>query len=230
MKQNIYKIDNSVERLQSNRCTLFLDCRELNLIKSKISKRKYNIYYPYIESEKVILYKKELPKVSLFKINSYNKLRHQDIMGSLLSHNIDSSYLGDIIVDNDNYYFYILSELKEYIKENFKMVGNYNISLEEIDLEYLKEYQHKFEVIELIVSSNRIDNVISRLINTNRNNIIKKINDKEIMLNYNVLINNSYYLKENDIFSIRKYGKYKYIGIINTTKKDKIVIKCLKYI
>ena len=37
-------------------------------------------------------------------------------------------------------------------------------------------------------------------------------------------------LKENDIFSIRKYGKYKFLGEINRTKKGSLVIKYLKYV
>ena len=38
--------------------------------------------------------------------------------------------------------------------------------------------------IEIISSSNRIDTVIARLINTSRKNIIEKIKKKEIILNY----------------------------------------------
>ena len=37
-------------------------------------------------------------------------------------------------------------------------------------------------------------------------------------------------LKENDIFSIRKYGKYKFLGEINRTKKGSLVVKYLKYV
>ena len=50
------------------------------------------------------------------------------------------------------------------------------------------------------------------------------------MINYNYLSNNSYTLQDGDIFSIRKFGKYKYVGIIKTTKKDNYIIKYLKYI
>ena len=230
MKYDLYKIDNSVEKILNKKHTLFLDNNELNLVKSRLHKNQYNIYYPYKDSEKVILYSNELPKVSLFKINSYNKLRHQDILGGILGLNISSSYLGDIIIDNDNYYFYILSELSEFIKDNLKTIGNNKITIDEINIDTLKDFERKYETIELIVTSNRIDNVISRLINTNRDKVIDKIKNKEVIVNYNILNKNSYLLKSGDIFSIRRYGKYKYIGIVNVTKKDKLVIKCLKYI
>ena len=38
-----------------------------------------------------------------------------------------------------------------------------------------------------------------------------------------------YKLKENDVFSIKRLGKYKYIGIIKETKSKNYIIKCLKY-
>lgn len=228
--RDIYKIDNSVEKLICGKNTLFLDANEFKLVTSKLKKKEYKIYYPYKDSEKVILYTSNIPKVSLFKINSYAKLRHQDILGGILSLNISSSYIGDIIIDNDNYYFYIISDLSNFIKDNLNMIGNNKVSLEEIDLSLLKDYERKYEELEIIVSSLRIDTVISRIIKTNREEVISKIKDKEIIVNYEVLTKNSYILKENDIFSIRRYGKYKYIGIINNTKKNNLVIKCFKYI
>ena len=230
MKKDIYKIDNSIEKLLNNKHTLFLDQKELLDIKSKINKNKYNIYYPNKSSEKVILYKDNIPSVSLYKINSFNELKHQQILGSLMSLNISSSYLGDIIKYQDNFYFYILSDLDNFINEEFKYVGNNKITIEKIDLDYLKDYEREYEEIEFIVSSNRIDNVISRLINTNRDKVIDIIKNKDVILNYSILTKNSYNLKENDLFSIRRYGKYKYVGIKNTTKKDKIVVSVLKYL
>lgn len=228
MKRDIYKIDNSLELLSVGRPTLFLDPNEFNQIKYKI--KNYNVFKPYKDSEKVILYINELPNITLFKIEAKNTLKHQNILGSILALNINPSFLGDIIIDNDNYYFYIISELKEYIKNNLTKISNYNIILKEIDINTLNNYERKYEELQILVSSNRIDNVISKIINTNRDRIVDKIKNKDVILNYEILSKSSYYLKPNDIFSIRKYGKYKYIDIINTTKKNKSVIKILKYI
>ena len=230
MKTDIYKINNSIDKLINGKYTLFLDQREFNLLKSKLKKKDYNIYLPYKDSEKVILYSTNTPEVSLYKINSYSKLTHPMILGSILGLNIQNSYLGDIIVDNDNYYFYILSTLDNYIKDNLLYVGNNKVTIEKIDLDTLNNYEREYESHEIIVSSLRIDNVISKIIKTNRDRVIDKIKNKEVILNYELLSKNSYILKENDIFSIRKYGKYKYIGVINNTKRDNYVIKYLKYI
>ena len=230
MKTDIYKINNSIDRINSNKSTLFLDRKELNLVKSKLKNKNYNIYYPYIDSEKVIIYTSNIPSVTLFKINSYNEITHPMILGSILGLNISPSYLGDIIVDSNNYYFYVISDLKDYVKENLTFIGNNKIKLEEIDISYLSNYERKYEENNIIVSSLRIDTVIARIIKTNRESVCDKIKNKEVILNYEVLNKNTYLLKENDIFSIRKYGKYKFIEVVKTTKKDNIVIKYLKYI
>ena len=56
------------------------------------------------------------------------------------------------------------------------------------------------------------------------------IKKKEIILNYDFLKNRSYKLKENDTFSIKGIGKFKYIGILRQTKSNHFVIKILKYL
>ena len=122
MKQDIYKIDNSVERLFKNKHTLFLDQKELKYIKSKLKKNDYNIYYPYKDAERVILYKNTIPSIKLYKITSYNELRHQDILGSLMNLNISPSYIGDIVIDDNNYYFYSLASIDSIILEDFNLI------------------------------------------------------------------------------------------------------------
>ena len=228
--KNKYKLKNNIDRLLVGKTSLFLTPLEYKQIKNNIKMSNYKTYLPYKDSEKVIIYKDNKPNVSLYKINSYEKLTHREIMGSIYALNISENFIGDIIVDNDNYYFYILSELKDFIKDNLNFIGNKNIKLEEIELNSLENYERKYEYKEIIVSSIRIDNVISKIINTNRNKVLDLIKDKEVILNYEILLNNSYNLKENDIFSIRRKGKYKYIGIKNNTKSNNFVIKYLKYI
>ena len=230
MKVNIYKTHNNIERVLNKNNTLFLDEKEFKNISMKLKSNLYNVYYTYEDASRVILYKDRIPDISLIKINSYNSLKHNQILGSLMNQNIDSGYIGDIIIDNDNYYFYIFSEFEEYIINNLDMIGNNSVQLEVIDINYLKDYKHKYEELKLIVSSNRLDSVVSKIINSSRDKAIDKIKNKEVIVNYEVINKNSYVLKDNDIFSIRRYGKYKYVGVIGNTKSNNKIIKCLKYV
>lgn len=137
---------------------------------------------------------------------------------------------GDIIVEDNKYYIYILDIIDNYIRSNLLYIRNSEIEFELKDIDYLNDYHHKYEENYIIVSSLRIDTIIARITNTNRTNVLDKIKNKEILLNYEILTKPSQNLKENDIFSIRKFGKYKFIGIEKTTKKDNYIIKYLKYI
>lgn len=225
----MYKIEKNLNRLYRKEATFFLDPKEQLELAKKLKKEPYQIYKPYPDSEKNIFYIKEEPKVILYEIKSKIPLEHREILGTLFSLNITSELFGDIVITNNHYYIYVLESIAPYIKNNLLLIKNSHVELIEVPLETLKEYHKEYEAIEIIASSTRIDTVISRLIQTSRPNIIEKIKNKEIILNYDILKNNSYQLKENDIFSIRRYGKYQYIGIKKETKSKNYIIECKKY-
>lgn len=230
MKSDIYKINNAVEKIKNGKNTLFLDGKEFKLVTAKLKKQEYKIYYPYKDSEKVMLYTGKIPNIKLFKIYTVEKLRHQDILGSLFALNIDSSCFGDIVLYNEYYYMFIIEEMALYVKDNLKLIGKSKVTLEEVSLGTLDNYERAYEEHEIIISSLRIDNVVAAIINSSRSKALDKIKNKEVIVNYEVINKNSYILKQDGIFSIRKYGKYKFIGIIKSTKKNNYIVKYLKYL
>ena len=110
------------------------------------------------------------------------------------------------------------------------MVRNSHIELQEIDIDTLKDYERAYEKLEFIVSSNRIDTVVSTICHINRSSISDMIKKREILLNHDYLKNSSYKLKDNDTFSIKRIGKFKYNGILKNTKSNHLIIEVLKYI
>ena len=226
----MYFIEKNLNKFKNNSYTYFLDPKEFNLVKSKLHKDEYKVYYPYKDSEKVILYKKEIPEVLLYEIKSNVELRHQDILGTMYSLNIDSSLFGDILLIDNRYFIYILPIVENYFISNFLMVRNAKVELEKIDIDYLKDYERSYETLEFIVSSERIDTVVSSICHTGRSNINDMIKKKEIMLHYDYLKNPDYKLKNGDIFSIKRVGKFKYNGVLKSTKSDHIIVEVLKYI
>lgn len=226
----MYFIQKNLTRLNNNQSTYFLDPRELQEVKSKLKKNEYQIYFPYKDSEKNIIYKKNVPEVLLYEIKTKVPLRHQDILGTIFSLNISHELFGDILLIDGRYFIYILPLVRNYFESNFLMVKNSFIELELLDIDYLKDFERSYERLELIVSSERIDTVISSICHTGRSNISEKIKKKEIMLNYDFLNNSSYKLKIGDIFSIKKIGKFKYNGILKNTKSNHLIVEILKYL
>ena len=225
-----YIINKHIEKLYKYGYTDFLLPNEFLQVKNRLKKTEYNVYKPYIDNEKVILYRNVKPEIVLYKIICSETLRHQDILGTLFSLNLSIYVYGDIVIDNGNYYLFVLPVISKYLESNLINIKNVPITLENENLSVIANYQRKYEKIEMQVSSLRIDVILSKITRLSRNSINEKIKSNEIYLNYNILTNNSYIIKENDIFSIKKYGKYKYNNVVNITKKGNFIIIVDKYI
>ena len=225
----IYTVEKIVEKVLYSNSTNFVEIKYLNRVKKELKNVKYNIYEPFIGATKVILYNK-MPNIKIYEIVSSNDLRHQDILGTLYSLNISDEMFGDVVIWNNRYFIIILSSIDNYIKSNLTSIRNSKVELIEKDQYYLKDYKQEYEECIIIVPSIRVDVIVSKIINSSRSNALEKIKNGDIYLNYELLTKPTYMLKENDIFSIRKYGKYKFLGEINKTKKGSLVIKYLKYV
>ncbi len=226
---DIYDVIKNAEKIFNNKYTSFLDVKLQKLVRSKLGKTKYQIYLPYQDSEKVIYYTSDIPKVSLYEIKVKDIITHRDILGALFSLGIDSSMYGDIVVKDNHYYIFILDIIENYLFSHLLMIKNSKVELEKKAINFLDNHQRQYETIELVVSSVRLDSVISSIIQVKRDDVASKIKEKDILVNYDI-VKSSYKLKNNDIISIRKYGKYSYKGIIKTTKKNNYVIRVDKYI
>lgn len=225
----IYTLEKIVEKVLYSNSTNFVEIKYLNRVKKELKNVKYNIYEPFSGATKVILYNK-MPNIKIYEIVSSNDLRHQDILGTLYSLNISDEMFGDVVIWNNRYFIIILSSIDNYIKSNLTSIKNSKVDLIEKNPYYLKDYKQEYEEFNIIVPSIRVDVIVSKIINSSRSNALEKIKNGDIYLNYELLIKPTYMLKENDIFSIRKYGKYKFLGEINKTKKGSLVIKYLKYV
>ena len=225
----IYTVEKIVEKVLYSNSTNFVEIKYLNRVKKELKNVKYNIYEPFIGATKVILYNK-MPNIKIYEIVSSNDLRHQDILGTLYSLNISDEMFGDVVIWNNRYFIIILSSIDNYIKSNLASIRNSKVDLIEKDPYYLKDYKQEYEECIIIVPSIRVDVIVSKIINSSRSSALEKIKNGDIYLNYELLTKPTYMLKENDIFSIRKYGKYKFLGEINRTKKGSLVVKYLKYV
>ena len=122
-----------------------------------------------------------------------------------------------------------MNTIKPYVISNLNKIGNNYVKIKEVDLDLIKDYRYKYEEKELLVSSLRLDNIVSILTNSSRSNVDLMFKDKYIFVNYVNDHKKTYTLKENDIIGIRKNGKYKFINIIKVTKNNKFIIRLLKY-
>lgn len=230
MANNNFIIEHYVENLKVGIPTPFLLPLEVKQVKSKLKGFQVNVYKPNDECEKVILYTDNIGDISLFEIISTFPLKHSEIMGALMNFGVSSSYFGDIIVDETRAFFYSLSLIDKELINNLNKIGKYSVKLKKVPLDTLSNYERKYEHNTILISSLRLDKVVSLIVRTNRDKASALIKNKEVSVNYEIITKSTYNLKEGDTFSIHRYGKFKFLGVKNTTKNNKLVVEYIKYI
>lgn len=190
---------------------------------------EYGVYDKYHFLEKKIIYFGEYDNyITIFKAKKSDKIKHSNILGTLFSLGLTDDVIGDIIVMDDYFYLTTLTRLSSFIKNNLTIINGERIELlEETNIVLNKD---RFLKMKLLVSSMRVDTIVSKITNTNRLKVNSMIKDNIILVNYNTVKSSSLILKNNDILSIRKYGKYIIKNIIGTTKKNNLVLEIEKYI
>jgi len=230
MKSNLYYIEHILDDLYRKGYTKFLTRKELMDIKRKLRKNAFFIYELYEDSSKVILYQKEVPTICLVKIVCKGLLRHQDIMGAIFSLGIHEDTFGDIVFYRDSFYLFLLPYMVEYFTYHLVHIRNQEVRLEKVDLSISNYFKQEYMIKEFIVSSLRIDNVVSTIVKDSRRGVLEKFKNKEVLLNYEEEIKPTRLLKVGDVFSIRRLGKYKFDKILKETKKGGYVILIFMYV
>lgn len=82
--------------------------------------------------------------------------------------------------------------------------------------------------VKLQVSSIRIDGVMAKVYHFSRGESVEYFRQKKVFVNGRLCENNSYSLKENDVVTVRGYGKFVLDQNLGLSKKGKIniAVKC----
>lgn len=214
------------EKVRRGESTPFLDPRELKQTMSRLKGVKYSIFSPFNNCSASIIYQEEIPVTCLEIINF--KGTHQDVLGVLYHHNLDRHVWGDIIIGEKNYLF-VLDSVANYIMDFILEIGKQKIKWNIVDRELLLNYKPEYESVQTIVSSLRVDSVLSKLLCRSRSQVADILKDGYFLLNYEIQKKPSLTLREGDIFSIRHYGKYQFIDIKGYTKSNSFILNLKKY-
>lgn len=156
----------------------------------------------------------------------YLTLKHQQILGTLLSLGIKREHVGDILVDQ--HAFVISKELSRFIKTEFTQINNVPITLKEVDLSTY-HYQQSYTLHSVTLDSMRLDLVVSKIAKKSREEAKFSIINGEVKVNHKVILKPTKQVEEEDIVSIRKYGRVLIDDTAGRSKKGKIVLKYKKY-
>lgn len=210
--------------------TKFLSPEEQALVVSK--RINYSFYPENCERKRAIISRKEIESddynISIIKI-SYNKkfgdINHRDVLGSLIGLGMKRECIGDIIV-SDDIYVYLIKEMEQFVLNNLIKVGRVSVdvtlsSLEEVNKIDVNNYVED----EIIVSSYRLDTIVSERCKLSRDKAKQYINLKNVKVNGVVNTNPDYTVKIDDLISIHRFGRLIVKEEVKKTKKDRYVLK-----
>lgn len=157
-----------------------------------------------------------------------DKLNHRDFLGSLMNLGINRSTLGDIVIKDNVGYLFCLDSISEYIVDSLTRIKHTTVKCEIIDTvpEILNELP---EPSEIIVSSQRADVIVASIFKLSRNKATQLFNQEKVFINSRVAYKESLILKENDIVSVRGYGKFIFSSPLRSTKRGKTVAEVRIY-
>lgn len=166
-----------------------------------------------------------------FKIDGQNKFRelyHKDFLGTIMSLGMKREIMGDLIVKNSICFGVIVDEKYGIIEQEVKKIGNVPVKFEKIVEDEIPQSEFKTET--LLVSSLRLDSFVSSVTGLSRQKSVDELEKGNILLNYNIEKDKSAEIKEGDILTVKKVGKFKFEEIKGESKKNKIRINVKKFI
>lgn len=192
-----------------------------------LAERKVVIFLP----EKNYFYE---PFFKIVKIQSGNKrfaenLTHRDYLGAIMNLGIAREKFGDIIVNNDCAYVFILNKMSDYLVKNLCKIRNTIVKCticDELDFDVEASFEH----IQGTVASIRLDSIIALGFNSSRSHLISYIEDGKVAVNGKVITTNAYNINEGDIISVRGLGKLRFNKVISATRKGRLMVEVDKYV
>ena len=230
--------------------TDFLDLAQIELAQNYINKLKIENYMSYggfeqAERKMFVIYPEKFNAMvveknlsSIVKIvriqlpdDLKGKYNHRDYLGAVIKLGVKREKVGDIIVDNDGADIIVNKDIAQFLAENLGSLTRFSkskITIEEI--EKLRTVEVKREERDIIVSSLRMDNVISELARCSRNKALEIINTERVFVNFQCETKKTKQIKLGDMITIRGKGRFYIKELVGQTRSGRVIVKIEKYI
>lgn len=211
-------------KLQTMRKTLGIDVYTRGL--SDTSEKRVCMFAPAGEE----IYSYDYP-VTYFTItggNKFKELEHRHFLAGIMGLGIKREKLGDLIVREGVCYGVVVDDLFSYIQTDLRSIGKVDVEVIKGDRESVPESQYEDHL--LLVSSLRLDNLVSAITGQSRSGSVELIEEGLVTQNYNIKRRKDATVAQGDIISIRRHGKYLFEKIAGESKKGKIRVLLKKYI
>ena len=156
-------------------------------------------------------------------------LTHRDFLGATLNLGIERDMVGDILVQNNSAYCFVLEKLADVFCSDLDRVKHTAVRCKIVD-EVPEGFLPKLKEESITVTSPRLDAILAKVYHLSRTDAKELFDMEKVILNGRICKNPETILKENSSVAVRGYGKLEYHGEERMTKKGKTGITIWRYI
>ena len=152
----------------------------------------------------------------------FGKLLHKDVLGALMNLGIKRDCIGDIYDDSSCFYFACTQQTYPYIYDHLKQIKRAKVHLSETTK--IVEIIHQYQTKTFILSSLRLDRVVSTLFKISRQNANEAIRAGNVKVNHKDVEEVSFLCHNNDIISFKRHGRVKIVDDNRQTRQGNYVV------
>lgn len=158
-------------------------------------------------------------KISPKSAKFSSPLAHRDVLGSLMGLGFERELIGDIIIREEAAYVFCTDKMALFICENLQKIGNTSVNC--IETAPPEGPMRQVRQVRVQVTSPRLDAIVAHLFRLSRGDAQTLFRQGRIMVDDAVCELTDYMLKEGQVISVRGFGRARYMGVENLSKKGK---------
>ena len=147
-----------------------------------------------------------------------------------MSLGIDRNKTGDILIDENGAYVFIMSDIADYAACNVTKIANIGVKGYMVDTRGFTPPLPKTAEKTCVCASLRLDAVIAAALNISRSASEKLIDAGSVKVNHREMTDRSRQINEGDLISVRNHGRFILDSMGNNTRKGRLHITVSKFV
>ncbi len=160
----------------------------------------------------------------------YYQVTHRDVLGAILGLGIKREVIGDIIIEDDIAYVFVIESIAPFIIQNLMKIGSTSVVVTCCEIDEVEIKGPNIKSINAVIPSLRLDCITGVGFNMSRTKSIAMIKAGNVMVNWKVCTKPAFNIEPGDIITIRGKGRIRYRDMARKTKKGKLVIELDRYV
>lgn len=198
------------------------------------AERKIALFYPEKYDDKMV--QKNI--ISILKIiriklpeDLIGKYSHRDYLGGIIKLGIKREKVGDILVDDAGADIIVLNEISKFLLQNLNSLTRFSMSeITEENIENVRQVKIRKQEIKIIVSSLRLDNIVSELARSSRSKAEQILETERVFVNGQNETKKTKQIKQGDIVTIRGKGRFEIKEFVGNTRSGRYVVLIEKFV